>query len=96
MATLTRMPQQAIIDGFKGVLDFYLWKGIPCVRKWPVYRPRPPSPAELTNQQAFAYVNKAWSDLPANIKLQWNAMAGGTALTGKDHYVRAYMKGTNA
>lgn len=93
MATLKKMPPQAIIDGFKGTIDFYYWRGIPCVRKWPVWHPRTPTPVEATNQHSFAYCNKAWKDLPANIKTRWNEMAGGTGLTGKDHYVRAYMRG---
>lgn len=96
MATLKKMPPQAIIDGLKGTLDYYYWKDIPCVRKWPVWRPRTPGPAEAANQQDFAYINKAWKTLPANIKAQWSSMAGGTGLTGKDLAVRAYMKGANA
>lgn len=35
MARLTALPSIDIIRGFKGVLDFYLWKGLPCVRRWP-------------------------------------------------------------
>lgn len=93
MATLKQMPHQSIIDGFKGVLDFYEWKGIPCVRKWPVWKPRDPTPPEKVNQDAFSYINKAWKALPANIKTAWNDMARQTSLTGKDHYVRAYMTG---
>lgn len=94
MAKLLRMPSQAIIDLFAGVIDFYLWKGIPCARAWPRYKPRTPSPIELANQQAFAYVNQQWASLDIAIKEQWNAMAGGTHLTGKDLSVRAYLKGT--
>lgn len=96
MATLRRMPHQVIIDLFAGTLDFYYWKGIPCVRKWPVWKPRPPTPPELANQQSFSYINKAWAALPPNIKRQWNSMASGTHLTGKDLMVRSYMKGSRA
>lgn len=96
MAKLLKMPSQSIIDGFKGTIDFYYWKGIPVARKWPVWRPRTATPTEASNQRAFSYVNKAWKGLPANIKTRWNEMAGGTGLTGKDHYVRAYMRGAGA
>lgn len=93
MAVLDVLPEQQIIDGFKGVLDFYLWKGIPVARKWPVWMPRIPTPTEATNQQAFSYINKLWKDLPPNIKQTWNDMASDTSLTGKDLSVRAYMQG---
>lgn len=93
MAKLIALPEQHIIDGFKGVLDFYVWKDIACARKWPVWRPRAPYPAEAINQQAFAYINKLWSTLPPNIKTAWNDLASGTGLTGKDLSVRAYMAG---
>ncbi|GAI78615.1 unnamed protein product, partial [marine sediment metagenome] len=30
MARLTALPSLDIIHGFRGILDFYLWKGLPC------------------------------------------------------------------
>ena len=35
MAKLIALPHQAIIDGFKGTIDFYVWKGLSVARKWP-------------------------------------------------------------
>lgn len=90
---LDKMPPQYIIDGFKGVIDFYYWKGIPCARKWPVWRARQPTPDEASNQEDFAYINKLWRTLPANLIEAYNAWATPTTLTGKDWFVRAYMKG---
>jgi len=93
MAVLTKMPNEAIISTFKGVIDFYLWKGIPCCRKWPRWQRRQPYPEEKANQDAFAYINKAYINLPTYIKDQWTHMAEGTPLTAKDLFVRAYMSG---
>lgn len=93
MVRLDKLPEQAIIDGFKGDIDFYLWKGVPCARKWPVYRPRSPYPGEAVNQGAFAYINRLWAQLPVQIQDLYRAMAVGTPLTGKDIFVMAYMKG---
>lgn len=87
------MPSQAIIRGFKGAIDFYLWKGIPCARAWPKHKPRAPFALESRNQQDFAYINRLWSQLPGNIQAIYNDMAVGTPLTGKDFLVMAYMKG---
>jgi len=95
MAVLERLPEQQIIDGFKGVIDFYLWKGIPCARKWPTWRPYRFSPVQQENQAAFAYAVALWPTLDPIVKAQWNSMAGGTARTGRDLFLRAYLKGTN-
>jgi len=93
MAVLTQMPQQHIIDGFKGVVDFYEYKGIPCARKWPVWHPRQPSDTERAAQEAFAYINRIASQLPEYIKDQYHRMAVGTPWTWKDLLVKAYIHG---
>ncbi len=93
MAKLGAMPAQHIIDGFKGVIDFYYWRGIPCARKWPLWKPRTPTPPEKWNQDAFAYCNRLWGSLSLTVKTAFYKMAEGTTLTAKDWFVRVYMKG---
>lgn len=93
MAVLKVMPEQAIVDGFKGKIDFYLYKGIPVARKWPVWTRREPYPAERANQDDFRYCNQLYHTLQHFIQLQYQRMAQGTRLTAKDWFVKAYMKG---
>lgn len=93
MARLLAMPAQAIVDGFKGVLDFYLWKGIACVRKWPYHPKRKPYPAEKANQDRFARGARAWDPLPEHVKVQYRRMAAGTAFTPRDLFMRLYLVG---
>lgn len=93
MAVLTRIPELAIIKGFKGTLDFYVWKGIPCCRKWPTYSPYTPHPSELANQTDFAYINKLWGTVTRAVQNAYREMARPTVYTGKDLFVMAYMKG---
>lgn len=93
MAKPGTMPSQAIIDGFKGVLDFYYWKRIAVARRWPRYFARQPTPAEITNQTDFAYINKLYSTLPSIITDALKNHALGTTQTAKDYLVRAYLKG---
>ncbi|GAH92479.1 unnamed protein product, partial [marine sediment metagenome] len=45
----------AIIKGFKGTLDFYVWKGITCVRSWPRSPGRKRAPAVQAQWPAFAW-----------------------------------------
>ena len=93
MATLSQMPSQQVIDGYKGKIDFYLWLGLPCARKWPVYKPRTPTQAEKANQDRFAAINSAWRNIDPVSRQAFQDMATGTGLTARDMYVRTSMKG---
>ncbi|GAH83489.1 unnamed protein product [marine sediment metagenome] len=95
MARLSSMPEEAIISAFKGVVDFYLWKGIPCARMWPHWPARDPHPDEKLNQDAFAYINTHLFSMPEFLLDQYKRMAASTPLTWKDLAVKAYMKGLN-
>ena len=93
MVRLSEMPSQATIDGYKGLVDFYLWKGVPCARRWPRYTPRNPTDAERANQERFAYINKLASSVGPEVREYYSRMAAGTSWTWKDLFVRAYMTG---
>ena len=91
MARLRRMPSEAIIDAFKGKLDFYYCMGIPCVRKWPHWPKRVPTPIEKANQDSFAYCAKSWTDLPEYLKEMYRQCAATTNLTARDIFTACYM-----
>ena len=93
MVVLTALPSMAIINGFKGTVDMYLCRGIPCARKWPTWRRRTPYPDELAGQLAFKYINQVAGSLDPWLIDLFIAMAAGTPFTWKDLVVRAYMKG---
>lgn len=93
MAVLKQLPHQAIIDGFKGKVDFYLWKGIPCARMWPHWPKRDPTDPERAAQQSFAYITKAAAQLPEYIVDQYRRMAVGTPWTWRDLLTRSYLQG---
>lgn len=61
MARIDVLPSIDIIRGFKGILDFYTWKGLPCVRAWPKYRPARQTEASLTAALLFGAIIKAYS-----------------------------------
>ncbi|OFW54945.1 MAG: hypothetical protein A2V75_09090 [Actinobacteria bacterium RBG_16_70_17] len=95
MAVITSMPAQSIIQGWKGVVDFYEYRGLACARKWPIWRPRQPYPAELANQLKFRTANKAIATSPPLIRAAWVRMAQGTPFRWQDLAVRAYYRGLN-
>lgn len=92
MARVDKLPERAIIDGFKGVIDFYDHRGIACVRKWPTYRPRKPHAAEAANQQLFALAVQTWPTLSASVKTAWADMAAASTFTGRDAFTSFFMK----
>lgn len=69
MARIDALPSLEIIRGFKGILDFYVWRGLPCVRAWPKYRPARQTAASLAAALTFGAIVKAYS-LLANLALQ--------------------------
>lgn len=93
MVRLGALPNQAIIGGFKGKIDFYLWKGIPCARRWPRWRKRKASPAEAAAQEAFAYINQMAAFIPTFIRAQYVRQVTGTPFSWKDLLVKAYISG---
>ena len=93
MAKLDVMPQRHIISKFKGLVDFYEYKGIPVARSWPYYPPRKPYPAEAEAQQHFAEINHALMSADANTREALEAMAAGIPLTWRDIGVMLYISG---
>ena len=94
MAKVDQLPGKDVIDTLAGVLDFYHWKGIPVVRKWPSWQERTPHLEEDRAAEKFAYVNQMASTLPQNIIDAYKFLADGTAFTWKDYMNNLYISGT--
>lgn len=93
MAKLLAMPERAIVRGFKGVIDFYYWFGIPCARRWPRSPGKRRSPSVEAQWPAFAYAAQAWRTLPEEIRQSYVTMAEGTGISGYHLWMRSYLLG---
>ena len=93
MAVLKAMPSLAIIAGFKGKIDFYRWRGLPCARSWPRGHGGQRSPTVQATWPAFTTAAQEWSHLSAEVQQAWNAMAQHGGLSGRDLQVRGYLGG---
>ncbi|GAI00479.1 unnamed protein product [marine sediment metagenome] len=93
MAKLLALPSTAIIDGFKGTIDFYVHRGIPCARAWPKSPGKARSPAVMAQWPFFAYASKEWSHLSPIVQEAYNSLATNSGLSGRDMQVRAYLTG---
>lgn len=89
MPRLDNLPALEVIRGLKGVLDFYYWRGIPCVRKWPVIPPASRTPASLASAALFGAVVQGYSLLGGTLKLLFSEDAADHPRTARDLYVSA-------
>lgn len=87
MARIDALPSIDIIRGLKGILDFYLWRGLPCVRAWPRYRPARQTEAALASALLFGAVIKAFSLTARPVLDQLAIEATGIPRTPRDIYV---------
>ncbi|MBA7637556.1 hypothetical protein ES703_45201 [subsurface metagenome] len=93
MAKLTALPHQAVIDGFKGKIDMYLWKGIAVARKWPRSPGHKRAPAVEAQWPAWTISSRLWNDLDAELRNAYIETAAGTNLSGRDLAQKAYLSG---
>ena len=81
----------SIIRGFRGTLDYYVWKGIACVRKWPRSPGHKRAPAVEAQWPAFTMATQLWVKLSPEVQDAYNRMAAGTHLSGRDLSVKCYL-----
>ena len=94
MVILKEMVAIKVIRGFRGVIDFYYYMGIPCARAWPK------SPGKIRNVNvmrqwpAFKQAADLFKQLSPEVRQAYEDMAMVTNLTGKDMFFRGYLSGT--
>ncbi len=87
MARLDALPSIEIIRGLKGVLDFYLWKGLPCVRSWPYTPPSKRTTATKAAATLFGQISSNFR-LLAPLALQaFQQEANDQPRTARDLYI---------
>jgi len=91
MAVLNAMPEMDIISGYRGIVDFYVCRGIPCARRWPRKKLHPPTPAEAIHWPVFSDAVKEWNSLSQEVRDAYKAMASGSTLSGRDMMVKMYI-----
>lgn len=93
MAKLKEMVGEKVVSGFRGVIDFYYWMGIPVARKWPRKRNLSHLPQVTKNWLAFSYAAHHWNTLPEETRQAYNDLATGTGLSGRDFFMRSFISG---
>jgi len=93
MAKLTKMPSLAIINGFKGSIDYYVYMGLPCARKWPRSPGHKRAPDVEAQWPNFTNATKLWQRLSPEVQQTYIDLASSTTLRGFDWFMRGYLAG---
>lgn len=91
MAVITSMPSEAIISGFKGVIDYYYYCGLACVRRWPRSPGRRRSPAVEAKWAAFSWAAANWKNLSPEVQAAYRETAGASSLSGRDLFTKSFI-----
>jgi len=90
---ITELPQEHIISMLKGTIDYYVWCGIPCARRWPR---KPKLPRAESTQPAinrFAYAHAIYPFVQPSVIKSYDFISSDTDLTRRDYFIRAFCSG---
>ncbi len=93
MAKLLTLPSMAIIDGFKGKVDFYVHRGINCARMWPRSPGHKRAPAVEAQWPAFVLASRLWDLQSESVHEAYRHTAAGSTMSGRDLSAKAYLSG---
>ncbi|GAI64434.1 unnamed protein product [marine sediment metagenome] len=93
MAKITEMLGEKVISGFRGVVDFYYYMGIPCARRWPRSPGHRRSAPVEAQWPIFTRAVQLWTQLSPELQRDYQEMAQASGLSGRDIFMRAYMSG---
>lgn len=101
MVKLLALPEQSIIDGFKGVIDFYVHyqtcnrsnagSGTPCARSWPRSPGQKRASAVEAQWSAFSFAASNWNSLDPYVQAAYKSTVQETNLTPRDLFTKAFI-----
>lgn len=93
MAKLLSLPHLAIIDGFKGTIDYYLYMGIPVARRWPRSPGKRRAPAVEAQWPAWTTATRLWGEMSPAVQEAYRLTSTGSTMSGRDMAQKAYLVG---
>lgn len=84
MPLLDSLPDPDTIKRWEGQLDYYVWRGLPIVRKWPIMTVKTRSPAVQAQQAAYFQWLRDASQTAAPLRLTALAQTKGSHWTWRD------------
>jgi len=87
MPVIKALPSPEIIRGFRGVLDFYVWRGLNCVRKWPHIPPASRTAKSMASAALFGAIIQGYALLGGVLKNLFTLDATDQDRTARDLYI---------
>jgi hypothetical protein len=84
MVRLQGVPPRGVVLGFKGIIDFYSWKGIPVARRWPRKPNQPRTPEVQAQWPDFKAITQGFKTIDVTVVDALYGQSGGTLFTTKD------------
>lgn len=94
MAILDKPWDKDRVYGLKGILDFYTWKGIPVVRKWPNTNYSSLTPATKAQWPIFGYISQAWNKIDVSVADAYTEMSLHTQRLPRDYQLEVFYNKT--
>lgn len=89
MPRLRALPDTQRIKGFKGVIDFAVWRGVPYSRKWPKTPRSNLTPDTLERAALFTDIIRSYSRLAPELKNELITELQTVGVAPRDYYLRA-------
>jgi len=90
MVKLAGVPPRGVVLGFKGIIDYYSWKGIPVARRWPRSPTQPRSLPVQEQWPDFKAITQGFKTMDVTVVGALSSMANGSQLTTKDIAVQLF------
>ena len=92
MAKLESEPNWGIVGRLKPPLDFYMWKGIWCVRCYPEHIKQPGTPEQKATWCAMLATVDDWNAQGKIDKKAWKTLIRKAGRTGRDFHGRLHLR----
>lgn len=80
------------IGKFGRMLDFYYWKGILCVRKYPKKARQPGTPAQKETWQGLRFANAEFNSLAQQERDAFKFLSSPSQMSGRDLYLKMILE----
>lgn len=87
MTKIANLPATSIILGFRGVIDYFCWKGMYLARSWPQKPRQPRSPAVKAQYAPFAFISQQATTIDLSTRTAYESMAWQTERTFRDYQI---------
>jgi hypothetical protein len=81
-----------MVGGFRKTLDFYYWRGKPCVRAWPARSKIPATPQQIESRRQFIASRADLKNIDSVMRGTMRSLCVGRSSAWLDFYTANYIR----